>query len=128
MELYLTLRSIHIVCVIIAAGGFLLRGIWMLNRSPLLAHPLTRTLPHINDSLLLLAAIAMAWIAHLNPLEHNWLMAKLAGLIVYVLLGSIALRRGRNRKGRAAAFGGALCALGYIVAVALTRSPLPLSG
>ena len=62
----------------------------MLDRSPLLAHPLTRTLPHINDTLLLLAAIAMAWIAHLNPLEHNWLMAKLIGLILYILLGSIA--------------------------------------
>jgi uncharacterized membrane protein SirB2 len=128
MELYLTLRSIHIACVIIAAGGFALRGIWMLNRSPLLAHPMTRILPHINDSLLLLAAIAMAWIAHLNPLDHNWLKAKLTGLILYVFFGSIALRRGRNRKIRAAAFGGALCAFGYVVAVALTRNPLPLSG
>jgi uncharacterized membrane protein SirB2 len=128
MELYLTLRSIHIACVIIAAGGFLLRGVWMLNRSPLLAHPLTRTLPHINDSLLLLAAISMAWIAHLDPLDHNWLMAKLTGLLLYILSGSIALRRGRNRKIRAAAFGAALCAFGYVVAVALTRNPLPLSG
>ena len=127
MELYLTLRSIHIGCVVVAAVGFLLRGAWMLRSSPLLAHPLTRTLPHINDSLLLSAALAMAWMAHLNPLDHPWLLAKLTGLIAYILLGSIALRRGRTQRIRVLAFGAALFALGYVVAVALTRNPLPFS-
>lgn len=125
MELYLSLRMIHITCVTIAAAGFLLRGVWMLQSSPLLDHRLTRTLPHINDTLLLGAAICMAWIANLNPLDHTWLLAKLIGLILYILLGSIALRRGRTLKVRAIAFAGALSAFGYIVAVALTRNPLP---
>jgi uncharacterized membrane protein SirB2 len=98
----------------------------MLRRSPLLDHPLTRVLPHVNDSLLLFAAVGMAWIAHLSPLHHAWLMAKLVGLLAYIVLGSIALRRGRTRGIRALAFAGALGALGYIVAVALARSPLPL--
>jgi uncharacterized membrane protein SirB2 len=126
MEYYLTLRSIHVTCVMVAAAGFLLRGIWMLDGSPLLDHPLTRTLPHINDSLLLLAAIAMVWIARLNPLDHAWLMAKIGGLVAYVVLGSIALRKGRSYRARALAFAGALLALGYVVEVALTRNPFPL--
>jgi uncharacterized membrane protein SirB2 len=125
MGLYLTLRSIHIACVMVTAAGFLLRGVWMLRRSPLLVHPLTRTLPHINDSLLLFTAVAMVWLAGLNPLDHAWMMAKLTGLVAYIALGSIALRRGRSRRIRAWAFAGALIALGYIVTVALTRSPLP---
>ncbi len=126
MELYLSLRMIHIGCVAIAAAGFLLRGAWMLRCSPLLDHRLTRTLPHVNDTLLLCAAIGMAWMARLNPLDHAWLMAKLTGLIVYIVLGSVALRRGRTLTIRALAFAGALFSFGYIVAVALTRNPLPL--
>jgi len=125
MEAYLSLRMIHVTCVAIAAVGFLLRGTWMLKRSPLLDHRLTRTLPHVNDTVLLGAAIAMAWIANLNPLDHAWLMAKLIGLILYVVLGSIALRRGPTPKVRAAAFTGAVFFLSYIVMVAVTRNPLP---
>ena len=125
MELYATLRLIHIACVVVTAGGFLLRGAWMLSRSPLLNHRLTRTLPHLNDTVLLGSAVALAWIARLNPLDHSWLMAKLTGLVVYILLGSIALRRGRTQRVRVIAFFGALIAFGYIVAVALTRNPLP---
>jgi uncharacterized membrane protein SirB2 len=125
MELYLSLRTIHIACVTVAAAGFLLRGTWMLRRSPLLEHRMTRTLPHVNDTLLLGAAIGMIWLARLNPLDHAWLMAKLTGLAVYILLGSIALRRGPTLNIRALAFAGAVLAFGYIVAVALTRAALP---
>ena len=39
------------------------------------------------------------------------------------MLGSIALRRGRTRGARVAAFVGALAAAGYIVCVALTHDP-----
>lgn len=125
MEPYLSLRTIHISCVIVAAAGFLLRGAWMLGGSPLLEHRLTRVLPHVNDTLLLCAAIGMAWLARLNPLDHAWLLAKLIGLVVYIVLGSIALRRGRTLKIRALAFAGALFSFGYTVSVALMRNPLP---
>ena len=125
MELYLSLRTIHITCAIIAGAGFTVRGIWMLNRSPLLDHRLTRTLPHVNDTLLLCAALGMVWMAHLNPFNHTWLMAKLTGLIAYIILGSIALRQGRSQRIRALAFGAALLSFGYILTVALTRNPLP---
>ncbi len=108
MEVYLSLRTVHILCAAIAGMGFMLLGIWMLRGSPLLDHGLARTLPHINDTLLLTAAISMAWMARHNPLDHAWLMAKLTALLVYILLGSIALRRGRTRKVRALAFAGAL--------------------
>ena len=127
MEFYLTLRSIHIACVVVTAGGSVLRGVWMLRASPLLDHPVTRTLPHVNDSLLLFAGIGMSWIAQLNPLHHSWMMAKLGGLLIYIVLGSIALRRGRTKRIRSLAFGGALVALCYIVAVALARNPLPFA-
>jgi uncharacterized membrane protein SirB2 len=46
------------------------------------------------------------------------------GLVAYIALGTIALKRGRTKGERAAAFAGALLAVAWVVSVALTRDPL----
>ena len=127
MELYPALRLLHVSCVVVTAAGFLLRGLWMLGGSPLLRHPLTRVLPHVNDTLLLAAGIGLAASLRQYPLVEGWLTAKLVALILYIVLGTIALKRGRTRRIRLLAFGGALLTLAYLVAVALTRSPWPIA-
>ena len=45
------------------------------------------------------------------------------GLVGYIVLGTVALKRGRTRAMRIAAFVAALVVFGYIVAVAVTKSP-----
>jgi uncharacterized membrane protein SirB2 len=125
MELYPALKLLHVGCVAVTACVFVLRGAWMLRESPLLHHPLTRVLPHVNDALLLAAGIGMAVMLRQYPLLDGWLTAKLVALLVYIALGTVALKRGRTRRARAVAFAGALLTLAYLVAVALTRSPLP---
>lgn len=127
MLTYLAWKTIHIYCAALSISGFLLRGYWMWVDSPLLRHRLTRVLPHINDTLLLLAAVVMAIQSRQYPLANDWLTAKLIALVAYVLLGAIALKYGRSRRIRTAALIGAVAVFGYIVAVALSRSPL-LSG
>ena len=126
MELYPALKLVHVGCVVVTATGFVLRGVWMLRESPLLQHPLTRVLPHVNDSLLLAAGIGMAVMLGQYPFVDAWLTAKLLALLVYIGLGTVALKRGRTKRVRILAFGGALLTLAYLVAVALTRSPWPL--
>jgi uncharacterized membrane protein SirB2 len=125
VELYPLLKHLHVTCVVLTAGGFLLRGAWMLRGSPLLQHPLTRVLPHVNDTLLLAAGIGMMLLLRQYPFVDGWLTAKLLALLAYILLGTIALKRGRTRAIRLGAFGGALLTLGYLVSVALTRNPWP---
>lgn len=122
--MYATLKAIHVICVIASGAGFFARGLLMLEGSPPPKTRLVRILPHVVDTLLLAAAISMAVLAHLVPTEHPWLAAKIVGLIVYVVLGAIALRHGRTRRQRALAFVAALAVFGYIVGVALTRSPV----
>ena len=61
----------------------------------------------------------------LAVLQNDWLMAKFAGLLVYIVLGAIALRRGRTLKIRLVAFAGALLTFTYIVNTAITKSPIP---
>ena len=51
-----------------------------------------------------------------------WLISKIAGLVVYIGLGVVALRHSRLRV-RAAAWVAALLTATWIVSVALTKNP-----
>jgi uncharacterized membrane protein SirB2 len=119
-----TLKAVHIGSAVLSIGGFLLRGIWMLQDSPRLRARSTRILPHIIDSVLLFTAIALALRISQYPFVHAWLSAKVIALLVYIVSGSIALKYGKSRRVRAFSFGVALVVFPYIVGVALTRSPV----
>ncbi len=119
------LLAVHVSCVVLTIAGFVLRGIWMIRNSPLLGARWVRVVPHIVDTVLLAAGIALAIHIRQYPFVNAWLTAKTLGLIVYIGLGAVALRHGRTRRVRIAAWIGALFAAGYIVAVAVTRNPLP---
>jgi len=122
--IYLALKNLHVLCVVVSGSGFFLRGLWMLSDSPRLNLRWVRVVPHVVDTLLLGSAIAMAVISAQYPLAQFWLMAKLIGLLVYILCGMMALRRGKSKTTRGIFFAAALLAFAYIVSVALTRSPL----
>ena len=103
----------------------------MLNDSPLLAQRLARVAPHVVDTVLLASALWLAWFLGASPLEQPWLAAKIVALFAYIGLGMVALRRGRSKGVRVAAFAAALAAALYIVAVAYSRDvrgPLALLG
>jgi uncharacterized membrane protein SirB2 len=122
---YAILRSLHIGTVHATLILFLLRGFWMLTDSPRLQDRWIRVLPHVNDSLLLFAAIAMLVVGGLNPLEQPWLLAKIIGLLAYIGLGTVALKRGRTKAIRIKALIAALGIFGYIVAVAISKQAIP---
>ena len=120
--MYFAIKNLHVTCVVLSATGFLLRGLWMVTGSPLLRHKLTRVLPHIIDSLLLLSAIALAVMIQQYPFSAGWVTAKVFGLLAYILLGTVALTRGRTLGMRVAAFVAALLVYAWIVSVALTKN------
>ena len=125
MNTYLLLKHIHVSCVVVSGTGFFLRGLLMLQDSPLLRTRLLKTLPHVVDTLLLGSALLMAWLSAQYPFVFAWLTAKFFGLLAYIVLGAYALRRGQSKARRAAFFAAALAAYAYIVSVALLRSPTP---
>jgi uncharacterized membrane protein SirB2 len=128
VDAYTGLKTLHIATAALSISGFLLRGLWMWRNSPLLGHRLTRVLPHINDAVLLLAAVGLVVLTGQYPFVVPWVTAKVLALVLYIALGMIALRRGRTRALRTAALIGALLTFGYVLAVALTRRPWPLAG
>lgn len=121
--LYLVLKYIHVTCAAISISGFFLRGVWMLTDSPLLNRRWVQIAPHVNDTLLLAAAIGLSIVTQQYPLVHGWVTAKVLGLLGYIGLGMFALRRGRSKALRAAFWLAALTSAGYVVSVALARDP-----
>ena len=122
--MYLILKYVHTIAAVATISGFMLRGYWMLTESNKLQHRVARIAPHIIDTVFLLAGVGMVWLLQLNPLTQAWLLAKFAGLIAYILLGTIAIKRGPTRQVRSLAFVGAISVFAYIAGVALAKSPL----
>lgn len=121
--MYLAFKHLHVTCVIISITGFFLRGLLMWAESPVLRQGWLRWLPHVNDTLLLVAAIALSVLSEQYPLVAPWLTAKIFGLIAYIILGSVALKAGRTRAVRLAAWLLALVVFAYVVSVALSKNP-----
>ena len=122
--MYHLTKFVHELCALASFTLFALRGVWMLRDSPQLARRWVKILPHGIDTLLLASAIALTLMLQQYPPTHAWLSAKLAGLLVYIGLGLIALRYGKTRSVRAAAWIGALTVFLYIASVALSHDPL----
>ncbi len=121
---YLLLKFIHISAVFCSGTLFFIRGRWMLCDSSRLQQTWVKVVPHIIDTVLLASAIALTLRIHQYPLTNNWLTAKVLGLLLYIALGVIALKRGRSRKVRRLAWLAAMAVFLYIVAVALTHHAL----
>ena len=124
IELYLPLRVVHITCAILTISLFLFRGLLMLAESPLQQNPVLRWTPVAVDTALLTSALMLTTIIRQYPFTTAWLTVKVVLLVFYILLGSIALRRGRTRKIRLAAFVAALATVGFLVTVARAHQPL----
>ena len=95
----------------------------MLRSSALLERRLVRILPHVVDSLFLLSGIGLVLVLRLPVFSQPWLLVKLAAVVAYILLGMVALRRGRTLAVRAVSYVLALAMFAYIVGVALSKSP-----
>lgn len=100
----------------------------MMSHSSLLQHPVSKLLPHVIDSLLLATALIMVFMSSQYPFVLDWLTAKVIALLVYILLGMVALKWGKTFNIRVLAWGLAVLTFVYIISVALSRSVLPFMG
>jgi len=120
---YLLIKNLHIVLATASISGFVLRWYWMKSGSKLAQHKMARILPHIIDSLFLAMGIWLAFMLQQFPFSDHWLTAKVLGLLAYIILGSLALKRARSPAGQNIAFGTALLVFAWIVTVAISKNP-----
>jgi len=125
MALYPLVKDLHMTLAAVSVIGLVARSAMGLRARGLPHGMLTDVVPHIVDTVLLASGIALAVIIGVSPTASPWLAAKLGAVVVYIILGSLAVKRLRRRAARATALFGALLVIAYIVAVAFHKSPLP---
>lgn len=123
-EWYLALRQAHITFAVVSVSIFVLRGLLMVADSRHANTAWLRYPSYTVDTLLLTAALMLTNVIHQYPFQAGWLTMKVALLVLYVVLGSVALKRGRNRRARIGAFVAALVTVGFLFTVARAHHPL----
>lgn len=120
---YPQIKFVHVLCVILSGSLFALRGGLMLTHSRFTHHLSLRALSWTIDSALLTSALMLVAVLHQYPFVHGWLTVKVCLLVVYIVLGVFALKRGRTRATQVTCFLGALVVYLFIISVARTHSP-----
>lgn len=123
---YPLLKQAHVSLVVSSVALFAARGAAVLAGHPWAMHKPWRLLSYGIDTLLLGAGAGLWVLLSLHPVHHPWLGVKLLLLVVYIVLGSLALKRARTRELRAVSYGAALATYAFIASVAVAHSPLGL--
>lgn len=119
---YSAVRAVHVGCAAVSISLFAARGAMQLGGVDWRRWRWLRIAPHVNDTVLLGAAITLALMSAQYPFVQPWLTAKVLALFAYVGFGRMALARQATPRRRRIAFAAAMSSVGYIVGVALTRS------
>jgi uncharacterized membrane protein SirB2 len=123
---YPWLKPLHLTLVTLSVSLFAVRGLGVLAGQTWPMAGWARRLAPVIDSLLLLAGAALWWLLQLNPARDHWLGAKLVLLVVYIVLGTLALKRAPTPAAKALCFVAALALVGFMVSIALAHHPLGL--
>jgi uncharacterized membrane protein SirB2 len=122
---FVAIRQVHIGCVLLSGTLFCLRGGLRIANITAANHRLRllRLASYVIDTALLAAAILLTIILQQYPFREAWLTTKVLLLVVYVVLGSLALRRASSPRNAVLAFGASLLTYAWIIGVAVTRAP-----
>lgn len=123
IEFYPQIKFVHVLCVVFSGSLFALRGTMMLAGSRFSNSALLRYLSYAIDTTLLTAALMLITILHQYPFVQAWLTAKVLLLVLYIVLGVYALRRGPTLRTRAVCFVAALAVFLTIAGIALAHNP-----
>lgn len=121
------IKELHVTLAVLTAVFFIYRGVLMLAGSGSLHRKWVRIAPHVIDTFLLATGLWLAANFYPTFYYQPWLLIKIIAVIVYIVLGSIAIRRGRTKSIRLLAFLGSLLLLAYIFSVAINKTPTPFS-
>lgn len=123
IEFYPQIKSVHIAAVMLSGLLFLVRGAALHTGMTWVMAAPVRYLSYLIDTALLTAALMLATLLHQYPFVHSWLTVKVVLLVVYIVLGTFALKRGSTRKIRLLCWIAALLVYGFIISVARAHHP-----
>lgn len=124
VEWYPHIRAAHVTLVVASGLLFALRGAAVLAGQGWPLHRALRGTSVALDTALLSAGVALWWLLGLNPVRDAWLGTKWLLLLLYIVLGSLALKRARTARARVSALAAALACYLFMISVAVARHPL----
>lgn len=124
IEHYFLIKHLHMTTAVLSIAFFLVRAWWSVRETAVLQRRWVRILPHVNDTLLLVLGVMLMTMLSMWPQHHPWLAAKLLALLGYILLGTVAIKRGRTPLSRGLAALGAVALFAYIMGAAVTKDAL----
>ncbi len=119
---YLLIKYLHMGMAYLSISLFIFRSLLSVLESRLLHNKLFKTLPHVIDTLLLVFAVWLMTIIKQYPFVDAWLTAKLLALLIYIAVGTIAIKRGKSAVVRLWASIFAVLIFAYIIGVAKTHN------
>jgi uncharacterized membrane protein SirB2 len=126
--LYPTLLHLHRTLVGLSVMLFVVRAIAVAGQSTWPMVPVVRWSSVLIDTLLMAAGIALWVLLQHNPVQEPWLALKLFLLLVYIVLGSYGLKRGRTRATRIGFSVLAFLVIAQMFWIARTRDPMGIWG
>jgi uncharacterized membrane protein SirB2 len=124
IEFYPQIKAVHIAMVFASGLLFALRGAGVLAGMRWPMRLPVKLLSYTIDTTLLTAALMLFTILPHAMFSNGWLTTKLVLLVVYIGLGTFALKRGRTRRTRAITSVAALAVFGFIISIARAHHPL----
>lgn len=119
---YVALKHLHMTAAGLSILFFIIRAFWSVSGSSCLQNRFVRIAPHVIDTVLLACGLALAGMLGAAA-NQPWLLTKIVLLVVYIVVGSYAIKRGKTAFSRGVAALIAIAIFAYIVGVALNRSP-----
>ena len=124
VEFYPQIKQLHVGAVFASGTLFLLRGLAVQAGAAWGMATPVRYLSYGIDIVLLTAALMLLTLLPAAVFANGWLWVKIGLLIVYVGLGTFALKRGRTARVRLASYVAALAVFACMYLVARTHDPL----
>jgi uncharacterized membrane protein SirB2 len=124
MDFYPQFRTMHIIAVIGSGSLFFLRGVAIQHGGRWALAAEIRYLSYAIDILLLISALLLVTMLPSTVFANGWLAAKVTLLVIYIGLGSYALKRGRTQQVRLSCFVAALAVFAGMLVIARTHDPL----
>lgn len=121
---YLLIKQVHIISVAISIIFFCIRLYWSVLNRPYLQQRWVKILPHIVDTVLLTCAIYLMFYIQAWPTQQPWIAAKIVALLVYIGLGTFAIKRGKTPFSRLAFGTAAVLVFIYMIGTALSHNPM----
>lgn len=118
-------KHIHMLVAVLSITGFLIRGVLSFIKPEILNKKIVKILPHINDTILLIAGVSLAIMMSQYPFVAGWVTAKVIALLIYIGLGVVVIKQIGSVQLRIGAFIAALLTFCYIAMVAVSKQVMP---